>query len=200
MTCDKNGKCACDLLIKEWEICENAISRYDSLHFQVRGWAVSAFGALAATAITIQDQNLLLLAIGVTAIFWLVESNFKLYQKTFIHRTREVQQLLRGDVSEMAPTFPGEVRPYPIIANRFKALSSGSAWKFIGKFASASIQFNVVLPYALLIVLSITGYMLFPAPPSEQAMKVEVESVPPLQITAPSSPDKSEESDQKRSQ
>lgn len=139
-----------DVLMKEWEICEQAIARFDSLHFQVRGWAVSAFGILIGVAITANEGTLPILACAVTLAFWLVEANFKSYQLEFIDRTAVIQRALRR-----AQHTEGSIAiPHPLIANQFE-LRKRNRCRDISQFFKALFQFNVWLPYVLLIFVGL---------------------------------------------
>jgi len=63
-----------DVLMKEWDHVQNHVGRFDSILFNIRGWAVSAFTAMLAVSATQKLPHLMLLTILPVLMFWFVEA------------------------------------------------------------------------------------------------------------------------------
>jgi hypothetical protein len=88
-----------DIYKTEWAHCEQGISRYDTLTFQVRGWAISVTAAMLGAAFTLQRPELALVGTLSILLFWLVEAMHKIYQRIFIDRSYEIQEILQAHIA-----------------------------------------------------------------------------------------------------
>lgn len=84
-----------EIIRDEWKICQDGISRYDNLLFQIRSWAVTAASGIITLSFTVGERTLALIAIPVVLSFWLAEGSSKVYQNVFIHRGREIERCMK---------------------------------------------------------------------------------------------------------
>jgi len=157
-------------------MCEDSIARFDTLHFQIRGWAASAGAGLAAAAFTLNQPGLMIVAACSTATFWLTEALHKTYQDVFLARSRHIQAYLRGATSDFFQPRPGEVRSFPCIGRQFKERTKQPMRRRLYRLRRAFFQPVVGLPYALIILLSMACWLLYfdgRLPPKEP-LRVEV--------------------------
>jgi hypothetical protein len=68
------------LLIKEWELCEGSIGRYDTIVFAIRGWAVSIFTAVLAASAAANEPKLILFSLVPPLLFWAMDALNKSFQ------------------------------------------------------------------------------------------------------------------------
>jgi hypothetical protein len=98
------------VLLREWDMCEAGIARYDGFLFQIRSWAVTAFSGVIALAVTKGRPEICFLAILIIVAFWISEGSAKVYQYTFICRVREIEAALRKRNAAV----------FPALADRFE--------------------------------------------------------------------------------
>jgi hypothetical protein len=190
------------LLTKEWELCEQAIGRFDTLHFQVRGWAVSAFGVVSAVAFSMHEQWLFAVGASMVAAFWIVEANFKVYQLTFVKRCQHVQRALRGDLRTHHQAGSNEIRGFPAIANEFQCRREEHWLEQLLRIIKALREINVCLPYLLMIAICGFGFFITP-PKTVKPIAIKIESMPlPPQayVTSPAIPRRSPSSGEIKTQ
>jgi len=58
------------VLKQEWDQCERAIGRYDTIVFAIRGWGVTVFADVLGASVSIKRLSLIFLAIATTILFW----------------------------------------------------------------------------------------------------------------------------------
>lgn len=150
------------ILLKEWEMCEAAIGRFDALHFQIRGWAASAAAVLSAAAFSLHKPELLFVSVASTATLWVTEALHKTYQDVFIARSRHIQTYLRGDSSTQFRVRNGELFSYPIVGRQFKERKNQPLAKRSYRLFRAFFQAVVALPYLLMISLSLGAWYFVP--------------------------------------
>jgi hypothetical protein len=83
------------LLQTELGSIETAIRSFDTIGFQIKGWAVTAGLAIGGFAITEHKRTLLIVGFVATIGFWLVDCQFKSIQRPFISRNRVLVEQLR---------------------------------------------------------------------------------------------------------
>jgi hypothetical protein len=84
------------LLQTELNAVQNAIRSQDSIIFQIRGWCVTASLAIGGFAVAYHKAALLVIGIGATIGFFLVECQFKLVQRAFINRNYAIDSELKN--------------------------------------------------------------------------------------------------------
>jgi hypothetical protein len=83
------------LIMKEWDLAENGIGRYDTLSSSNRTWAITIFGALLAAS----GGRWYIVAAAIVPTFLLlfIDALNKTIQGVFIGRTAEIQDYLSSD-------------------------------------------------------------------------------------------------------
>lgn len=100
------------LATAELAMLQDAIRAYDSLIFQVKGWAITIAGVAAGIAAA-QERFVAVLGVFSALGFWVIEAHFKLLQRQFIVRSVTVEAALRqrpldaAFASEAFLTIPG---------------------------------------------------------------------------------------------
>jgi hypothetical protein len=105
-----------ELLIKEWDVCENGTARYDTIVFTIRGWAITTASAIIGLGVTVHSAVLCSGAIVIVALFWFLDGLNKSFQRFFLNRSAIIQRILRDPVD---PKIKDEMRPTPQIADSF---------------------------------------------------------------------------------
>jgi hypothetical protein len=84
------------LLQTEITTIESAISRLDTIVFQIKGWCVTASLAIGGVAVAYHKPALL--AVGAAAVigFYLLNCQFKLIQRSYIDRNKALDAELRS--------------------------------------------------------------------------------------------------------
>lgn len=115
-----------EILMKEWDICEAGISRFNGLLFQIRSWTITAFSGILVLAFTQSEPRLLYVGSFVALAFWVKEGSTKIYEDVFIRRTHQIQQCLQGMEG-------ANERPVPQISTMFAELSIGRAVRSVAR-------------------------------------------------------------------
>ena len=147
-------------LIEEWKICEAGIARYDSLLFQVRGWAISLVVAILAAAVTLRTPTVAWAGVMVSLLFWWVEAMHDTYQGIYIGRVQAIQRLLKCHVDG---TVEGTGFEEPMIAQSFSNSWARPLYRSAGEALWRAFYVNVCATYLSLIVLCAACALLIPA-------------------------------------
>jgi hypothetical protein len=141
-----------EILIKEWDICEAGIARFNGLIFRIRSWAITAFSGILVLAVTQREPRLLYAGIVVTLVFWAKEGSTKIYEKVFIRRVFEIQRCLRSEEGT------GHLRT-PEIANDFAKLSVAHAVSTLPESTRIVFGFRVIGKWASMLLKTIWATM-----------------------------------------
>ncbi|MBV8278997.1 MAG: hypothetical protein JO170_27560 [Verrucomicrobia bacterium] len=153
------------VLKQEWDHCENAIARYDTIVFGIRGWAVTVFSAMLAASISLRHPQLILLAICPTVLFWIVEAVNKSFQELFIERVQEIETYLRSTVFENGVAESLTPFTAPRISQNFVDVGDRNIVKRFLRVFRCGIIGNVLIPYLAIVAASILcwiGFRIFP--------------------------------------
>ena len=85
------------LWMKEMEIVQAAIARYDNNGSTIKSWCVTAWSAVSAYAISERESVIALVGLAVILGFGLVELTYRRYQKRFIERAGDMERILRDE-------------------------------------------------------------------------------------------------------
>lgn len=85
------------LCVKEIEIIQATIARYDNNGSNIKSWCVTTWSAISAYAISERESAIALLGLAIIVGFGLVELTYRRFQKRFINRAAEIEQLLKSD-------------------------------------------------------------------------------------------------------
>jgi hypothetical protein len=83
------------LLQAELSDIQSGIRGLDTILFQIKGWCVTASLAIGGFAASNHQPELLIIGAGAVAGFYLVQCQFKLIQRAFIRRNREIDSELK---------------------------------------------------------------------------------------------------------
>jgi len=93
------------LAIREHDLCEASIKKFDDYSFLLKGWSVTGVFALVAAAYANEEANrsLLVVACGAALSFWYVDALWKGYQRVPMERVDEISKYLSGMTSSYTP-------------------------------------------------------------------------------------------------
>lgn len=89
-----------ELCLKELELVQSHIARYDGNGLAIKSWCLSIDSALAAYAVVNQSAFVALMASIITVAFAAIEIVYRCYQSRFIHRAREIEACLQDFSAE----------------------------------------------------------------------------------------------------
>ena len=84
------------LLQAELGAIQDAIRGLDTITFQIKGWSVTVATAISGFAVSPKRPALLALAAVAVLEFWLINAQFKLYQRAFIDRNKSIHREVGG--------------------------------------------------------------------------------------------------------
>lgn len=148
-----------DVLLKEWDHCENAIRGLDGVSTRIRSWAVTLFGGCIVFSLRESNGLILLAAIPMLLVFFVFDVVFKSFQANFISRVELISGILRkvtkaGTEAEKLAVLSGH--EFPNYDKYFNGQLPGiSKWKIVS-------YANTWWLYVLTISLAVFGYFLGP--------------------------------------
>lgn len=85
-----------DLLLKELEIIQFKITEYDKLSFRIKGWTITLWSGIILWGIyALLPGMLISIILGIElAIFWFLDTLFKIYQRYHIVRLEWIQDFI----------------------------------------------------------------------------------------------------------
>ena len=141
------------LLIKEWELCNSNIGRFDSLLFIIRGWTVALATAIVGYSYTTNDPTVCYLSIVPLSLFWSVDALFKSFQRNFILRSRAIEEYLASEEFEI--NFRNQ-RLSMKVPSTSATFGSGSIRQRLLHVLSSGLMRNVMISYVPTIALVLT--------------------------------------------
>jgi hypothetical protein len=169
----KLSKDALSILLEEWKHCEAGIARYDTLQFQVRGWAISLVVALLAATVTLRQPNMALVGIVVSGLFWWIEALHDSYQGIIIRRVRALQRTLQAYTGGGSPLAP---LTKPMIAECFSIAWKKPLWRRFGDTLSRAFYINVFVTYLSLIAVCLACYVIAPSAPTGAPHDIKIQN------------------------
>ena len=155
-----------DLLTKEIDYIHSQISHFDTLSFQIKGWAITIWAAIIAFGSSQATALVVLGSIPAMITFWVLDAFFKCYQRRFFVRMAVIEQFLDSagvfqDSGLQAAFARKDFGGFPIhdpIAARTRHLRSEfAAWyRESTSYRKAFLVANVAYFYLFLIVSSVT--------------------------------------------
>lgn len=140
------------VLTAEWGHVEAGIGRYDTLQFQVRGWAISLVVAIVAASVTLREPRMALLGIVVAVLFWWIEALHSRIKNILIQRVRRLQEILALYLDGKSELIPFSD---PMIAECFSAAWRQPLGERFRRVAWASTRINVFITYLSLVAVSL---------------------------------------------
>lgn len=138
------------LLIKEWELCNSNIGRFDNLLFIVRGWTVALATAIVGYAYSANDPTVCYLSVVPLSLFWSVDALFKSFQRNFILRSRAIEGYLASEDFETDFRSQRLSMKVPSTSAKF---GSGSIKQRLSHVLSSGLLRNVMISYVPTIAL-----------------------------------------------
>ena len=86
-----------DLLKKELDLISSVIGRYDSILFQIKGWAITLWIAVVGFGLQGRLITVFILAFFIPVLFCFIELEFKRIQRQYIFRGNKLEKFLRND-------------------------------------------------------------------------------------------------------
>jgi hypothetical protein len=138
------------ILMEEWKLCEAGIARFDTLSFQVRGWAISLVVALVAAAVTLRSPGIAWTGVMGALFFWWIEAMHKNYQSIYIGRVDAIQRVLRQHLERAV----GEADiAGPMIARCFSGAWERPLWMNVVEALHTAFRVNVCATYLSLMAI-----------------------------------------------
>lgn len=85
------------LCMKEIEIVQAAIARYDNNGSNIKSWCVTTWSALSAYSISERESGIALLGLAIIVAFGFLELTYRRFQQRFIGRAKELELMLASD-------------------------------------------------------------------------------------------------------
>ena len=158
------------LLGKEIEYIHSQISHFDDLSFQIKGWAVAIWSAIATFGAQQNAPLVVLASIPAIATFWILDGFFKQYQRRLMSRAGVIAMFLdsKGPFKEtgLRASFEqgnfGDFPLYDPIAGRTRKLGEEFDKKYRERtnYWKAFTISNVSYFYLFLIVSAIAMILL----------------------------------------
>ena len=155
-----------ELLTKEIDYIHSQISHFDTLSFQIKGWAITVWAAIIAFGSSQATALVVLASIPAMITFWVLDAFFKRYQRRFFVRMAVIEQFLDSsgvfeDNGLQAAFAHKDFGRFPIhdpIAARTRRLNPEfTAWyRESTSYWKAFLVANVAYFYLFLIVSSVT--------------------------------------------
>lgn len=89
------------LLMKEIDILQNSIRSYDTILFQIKGWAITIFSGFVYFVAKEKEPIYLAFAAAAVVLFWALDSTYKSFQRGFIIRFNKIEHVLRRDLRKI---------------------------------------------------------------------------------------------------
>jgi len=86
-----------ELILKEIDIVQSQISRYDEQGVKIKGLCVTLWAALSVFGIQNPSNELLFIVLFIVVIFLALEWTYRIIQARFILRSKELENLLNGE-------------------------------------------------------------------------------------------------------
>jgi hypothetical protein len=86
-----------DLILKEIEIVQSEIARFDNNGLKVKEWCLGVWAALIAYGVQHRELLIIAAAFVTTISFSLVELMYRRYQSRFFSRSRRIEEMLRSE-------------------------------------------------------------------------------------------------------
>src|SRR5262245_30817516 len=83
-----------DLLLKEIEIVYSEIARFDGNGIKIKGWSLAVWAGLIAYGVQHSNVFIVLGALITTFFFACIELVYRRYQKRFILRSADIEEML----------------------------------------------------------------------------------------------------------
>lgn len=152
------------LLMEEIEYIHTQIGNFDTLSFQIKGWAVTLWAAIIAYGTSQTAALVVLASIPVMITFWIIDAFFKQYQRRFSTRMGFIEMFLHSrdffKESGLRAAFQkkdfGDFPIHDPIASRTRKLAPELDKKYREKTKYWRVFFvaNVAYFYALLVLCS----------------------------------------------
>jgi len=85
-----------DLIMKEMEIVQSEIGRFDGNGLKIKEWTLAVWAALLAYGVQHEQPVVVAASIVSTVCFGLVEISYRRIQLRFIYRSSEIEGILKG--------------------------------------------------------------------------------------------------------
>jgi hypothetical protein len=154
-----------ELLKEEYFSLQKAVEDFDGKALTIKTWSVTASGAALAAAYLQHEKWVLLIAAGSSLVFWYIDALWKVNQRVYYPRIREIEAHFRGE----ARTKPLQVSAARIAENR-RRRKARRTWR-------VALEPVAALPHAAVCIAGIMLFFAFPPdkqkPPSGAAVEIK---------------------------
>ena len=147
-----------DITKTEWGFCEVGIARFDTLSYQTRTWAITAFVAIIAASASMKVLYILCVAPLVTSLFWFVDAHTRAFQRLAIQRSHAIQTALCAYVQN--GEFSEEFIKGKTISGLFDEKSRSRGIEQLRYLLKSGLRGNVVLFYGALQLVSVAAFII----------------------------------------
>ncbi len=83
-------------LLEEVKIIQQAVSKLDDLSFKIKGWCITLLSGLIIYCLQLNIEGIIIIfvSIFIPLLFWLLDATFKLYQRAFLVRLKDIQEFI----------------------------------------------------------------------------------------------------------
>ena len=137
-----------ELLKSEYLHIQRSLEDYDSRALLLKIWATCFTISLMGFAFYLQKEILFLLPPLASAIFWLIGTQWKIFQYAHYDRAGRIEAFFSGKGNDIQALQIGE--------DWYKSLKKGGLLRFL----KTALRMHVILPHALLFLISILPFFL----------------------------------------
>ncbi len=105
-----------DLAMREYEMHQESIHKFDAERRGVRNWAVTTAGAAFVAAVTQAQPLILAAALISTALFWWLECTYAFYEQGVFHRLKNLDEMVNAYISDEHGGGAGSEGPPEVMA------------------------------------------------------------------------------------
>lgn len=140
-----------ELLKQEYFFLHSNVEDYNKQIWTIKALGITGTGAVTGLLIQQKLQFIALIGISIPAFFWLLESQWKHFQRGFYPRIIEIEEILRNNVSEYSPS---------ICTSWHKAFKRNISHRKHGYMQDGLFNPSVFVTYVLEIVFLIIIYFI----------------------------------------
>jgi hypothetical protein len=139
-----------ELLKEEYLSLQKSVGEFDAKALTIKTWSVTTSGAALAAAYLEHEKWVLLIAAGSSLVFWYIDALWKVNQRVYYPRIREIEAHFRGEIA---------TTPLQVSAARVKENMRRSKSRRTWAVAREPVAF---LPHVAVFVAGLVLFFAFP--------------------------------------
>ena len=149
-----------DNLWEELKLLQSKIDKIDDFTFRIKNWFITIFIALTGYSIGYKKTKLLILNIFLILIFYVYEVTYRMVNKAFLERSREIEKILREGKEISEEDKPPHLDKYLPEKYPFKYIMNESK-KRLAQYRVSLIYIAALIINSIIALIFLEGYALF---------------------------------------